>query len=126
MLRIRGCLKKEGVEGSPHAVAKMEEVGGSAPGGLGDESEVCHLPQRWSVVAAVARLSFIRITKEGCRLDVMLRHMRNVHANVKDTDPLKPLDIFSSMTLVSCHDGTPRSPSGQWACPSGTPGKMRI
>ena len=34
------------------------------------------------------------------RRDVMLRHVRNVHANVKDTDPLKPLDISSSMTFI--------------------------
>ena len=34
------------------------------------------------------------------RRDVMLRHMRNVHANVKDTDPLKPLDVSSSMTFI--------------------------
>ena len=38
--------------------------------------------------------------KDVSRSDVIQRHMHNVHEDVKHTDPLKPLDISSSMTFI--------------------------
>ena len=122
MLRIWGCLTKEGVEGSPPVAVKMELVdgGGGGVGGLGDEGE--GLPPGAVVVCSGGRGETIIYQKKVKRVrnvshytkmnhcsicnqdfsrrDVMLRHMRNVHANVKDTDPLKLLDISSSMTFI--------------------------
>ena len=125
-----GVFDERRGEGSPPQAAKMEEVGGgggsgggrggsSGGGVLGDEGE--GLPPAAAVVCSAGSETIVyqnnvrrvrnvsQITKmnhcSSCnqdfsRRDVMLRHMRNVHSDVKNNDPLKPLDISSSMTFI--------------------------